>query len=283
MFYMHFVFPDKVLHLPNLKKPDLKKLEILIVEEDFSNLRSLYLDFLRLNDVLETGCEIHLREFASILSGLADHEFVLLSDSFYENTGSVFSNIDPNKLILVGDRQRFSQNHPTGIEQFLHIFLLPCRLSDISLLILQLERTREIMDLRPEGISADMLIRGIVLHYRKPNGTVFTHNAADILYVEAEADLCILHFLDDQGECRKITLQKNITAIEWNCNPKTFFRIHRKYLVNMLHVLDYGDYPGISLHLKTNGTPVELPLSRRRKLDFHNNYKYIRTLRNVLS
>jgi DNA-binding LytR/AlgR family response regulator len=183
----------------------------------------------------------------------------------------------------VGDRQRFSQNHPTGIEQFLHIFLLPCRLSDISLLILQLERTREIMDLRPEGISADMLIRGIVLHYRKPNGTVFTHNAADILYVEAEADLCILHFLDDQGECRKITLQKNITAIEWNCNPKTFFRIHRKYLVNMLHVLDYGDYPGISLHLKTNGTPVELPLSRRRKLDFHNNYKYIRTLRNVLS
>jgi DNA-binding LytR/AlgR family response regulator len=64
--------------------------------------------------------------------------------------------------------------------------------------------------------------------------------------------------------------QKYLTSyrlkyLEERLAPHRFFRVHRKYLVNLDMVTEIASLPGSNFMLRTAGrTRIELPISRRR-------------------
>ena len=79
----------------------------------------------------------------------------------------------------------------------------------------------------------------------------------DILYIEANNKDCTIHCQKDN-----LVLRKGLTELETLFPKTSFFRIHRKYLVNLAHVREYDE-----VHL-TLDTGLTLPISRRKGFPF---------------
>ena len=88
----------------------------------------------------------------------------------------------------------------------------------------------------------------------------------DILYCEAAGNYSNFHFTNHQLVCTSRTMIEYERLLE----DAGFVRIHKSFLVNLLHVKEYLRGEGGSVIL-TNG--VELEVARRKKEDFLDNMK----------
>jgi DNA-binding LytR/AlgR family response regulator len=81
-----------------------------------------------------------------------------------------------------------------------------------------------------------------------------------IIFIEAEEDYSFVQTSDQ----RYLTSYR-LKNLEDRLAPHGFFRVHRKYLVNLDMVTEVASLPGSNFMLRTAGrTRIELPVSRRR-------------------
>lgn len=81
---------------------------------------------------------------------------------------------------------------------------------------------------------------------------------SDILYLEAVSSYTIFHMVNGH----QITTSRSIIDYELMLEDNLFCRIHKSYIINLTHVLEYKKGEGGVVRL-TNGKEVEV--SRRRK------------------
>lgn len=82
----------------------------------------------------------------------------------------------------------------------------------------------------------------------------------DITFIEADEDYSHVHSADD-----KFLTSYRLKNLEDRLRPHGFFRVHRKYLVNLQMVTELVSVSGGNCLLRTAGrTRIELPISRRR-------------------
>lgn len=131
---------------------------------------------------------------------------------------------------------------PEGYEVKAFRYLLkPVEEKDISLVMREvrkeLEAERTLLVQTPE---CDFLLR-----------------TQELQFLEAENKHTLLYYMDDI-----ITLRKGLNELEEQLPSCFFFRIHRKYLVNLIHVREYDEG---RLTLDCGRT---VPISRRRSKGF---------------
>ncbi|BCS89308.1 LytR/AlgR family response regulator transcription factor [Pseudodesulfovibrio sediminis] len=81
-----------------------------------------------------------------------------------------------------------------------------------------------------------------------------------IIFVEAFEDYSYVHTAN-----QKFLSSYRLKNLEDRLEPHRFFRVHRKYLVNLDMVTEIASMPGSNFMLRTAGrTRIELPISRRR-------------------
>ena len=81
-----------------------------------------------------------------------------------------------------------------------------------------------------------------------------------VIFVEAYEDYSYVHTAN-----QKLLTSYRLKALEERLKPHRFFRVHRKYLVNLEMVTEIASLPGQNFMLRTMGkTRIELPISRRR-------------------
>jgi len=81
-----------------------------------------------------------------------------------------------------------------------------------------------------------------------------------ILFVEAYEDYSFVHTAQ-----QKFLTSYRLKNLEERLGPHGFFRVHRKFLVNLEAVTEIASLPGGQFMLRTQGkTRIELPISRRR-------------------
>lgn len=81
-----------------------------------------------------------------------------------------------------------------------------------------------------------------------------------IIFVEAYEDYSYVHTAN-----QKFLTSYRMKLLEDRLRQHRFFRVHRKYLVNLDMVTEIASLPGSNFMLRTAGrTRIELPISRRR-------------------
>jgi len=81
-----------------------------------------------------------------------------------------------------------------------------------------------------------------------------------ILFIEAYEDYSFVHTAG-----KKLLTSYRLKNLEERLRPHRFFRVHRKYLVNLDQVTEIATLPGGNFMLRTAGkTRIELPIGRRR-------------------
>ncbi len=81
-----------------------------------------------------------------------------------------------------------------------------------------------------------------------------------IVFVEAFEDYSYVHAAN-----QKFLTSYRLKNLETRLGPHRFFRVHRKYLVNLEMVTEIASLPGSNFMLRTAGkTRIELPIGRRR-------------------
>lgn len=81
-----------------------------------------------------------------------------------------------------------------------------------------------------------------------------------IIFVEAFEDYSYVHTAN-----QKFLTSYRLKTLEDRLRQYRFFRVHRKYLVNLEMVTEIASLPGSNFMLRTQGkTRIELPISRRR-------------------
>jgi len=81
-----------------------------------------------------------------------------------------------------------------------------------------------------------------------------------IVYIEAFEDYTYVHTINE-----KYLTSYRLKQLEEKLSAFNFFRIHRKYLVNLELVTEIASLPGSNFMLRTMGKrKIELPISRRR-------------------
>jgi len=81
-----------------------------------------------------------------------------------------------------------------------------------------------------------------------------------ILFIEAYEDYSFVH-----TAAQKLLTNYRLKNLEERLRPHRFFRVHRKYLVNLDQVTEIATLPGGNFMLRTAGkTRIELPIGRRR-------------------
>ncbi len=85
----------------------------------------------------------------------------------------------------------------------------------------------------------------------------FLLHVRELHYLEADDKDTILYYMDD-----KVTLHRGLNELEEKLFPFSFFRVHRKYLVNLARVREFD---GGRLTLDCGRS---LPISRRRSRGF---------------
>ncbi|MCB9182347.1 MAG: response regulator transcription factor [Flavobacteriales bacterium] len=83
----------------------------------------------------------------------------------------------------------------------------------------------------------------------------------DILYLEANDSYTTVHTKDG----KRSVSSKHIRVFEDNLDPKSFFRVHKSYIINLAHLKGFSRAEGNMAVLDT-GTLI--PVSRRRLPDF---------------
>jgi DNA-binding LytR/AlgR family response regulator len=83
---------------------------------------------------------------------------------------------------------------------------------------------------------------------------------SQIVFIEAYEDYSYVHTSGD-----KFLTSYRLKNLEERLRKHRFFRVHRKYLVNLEMVTEIASMPGSNFMLRTAGRKkIELPISRRR-------------------
>ena len=82
----------------------------------------------------------------------------------------------------------------------------------------------------------------------------------DILYFESDGRYTIIHLMDQTT----FFVSKNIGEYDKILAPKYFFRIHKKYLINLKYIININNADGSNCELVGN---LILPVAKRRKED----------------
>jgi two-component system, LytTR family, response regulator len=90
----------------------------------------------------------------------------------------------------------------------------------------------------------------------------------DIIYVEAERAYTIFYFVNG----KKVTVSRPLQDYEELLKNTSFFRVHKSFLVNLVHVSEYKKGDG-GFVVMSNGAQLEV--SRRRKDVFLEKVKYL--------
>jgi len=92
------------------------------------------------------------------------------------------------------------------------------------------------------------------------DGRMYLVPYGQIVFVEAYEDYSYVHTAQ-----QKYLTSYRVKYLEERLAPHRFFRVHRKYLVNLDMVTEIASLPGSNFMLRTAGrTRIELPISRRR-------------------
>jgi DNA-binding LytR/AlgR family response regulator len=92
------------------------------------------------------------------------------------------------------------------------------------------------------------------------DGRMFLVPYNQIVFVEAYEDYSYVHTAQ-----QKYLTSYRVKYLEERLAPHRFFRVHRKYLVNLDMVTEIASLPGSNFMLRTAGrTRIELPIGRRR-------------------
>jgi DNA-binding LytR/AlgR family response regulator len=92
------------------------------------------------------------------------------------------------------------------------------------------------------------------------DGRMYLVPYGQIVFVEAYEDYSYVHTAS-----QKYLTSYRVKYLEERLAPHRFFRVHRKYLVNLDMVTEIASLPGSNFMLRTAGrTRIELPISRRR-------------------
>lgn len=83
----------------------------------------------------------------------------------------------------------------------------------------------------------------------------------DILYLEANDSYTTIHLKDG----KRSVSSKHIRVFETNLDPKTFFRVHKSYIINLAHLKGFNRTEGNMAVLDSGAL---IPVSRRRLPDF---------------
>ncbi|MBK6829918.1 MAG: response regulator transcription factor [Flavobacteriales bacterium] len=83
----------------------------------------------------------------------------------------------------------------------------------------------------------------------------------EIMYLEANDSYTTIHLKDG----KRSVSSKHIRVFETNLDPKTFFRVHKSYIINLAHLKGFNRAEG-NMAVLDNGTLI--PVSRRRLPDF---------------
>lgn len=134
---------------------------------------------------------------------------------------------------------------PAGYEVNAFRYLLkPVAEADLALVLKEIKKTL--------AASFDTIL------LETPECEILIHTE-ELHYLEADNKESILHYMGDT-----IKVRKSLSELEEELSPGHFFRVHRKYLVNLAHVREFD---GKKLTLDCGRT---LPLSRRRRMTFRN-------------
>ncbi|TVM15193.1 DNA-binding response regulator [Oceanidesulfovibrio indonesiensis] len=108
--------------------------------------------------------------------------------------------------------------------------------------------TRRVAPVELEKLAVTLEGRTILIPYTK------------VIFVEAVEDYTYVHTSQE-----KYLTSYRLKNLEERLKPHRFFRVHRKYLVNLDMVTEIASLPGSNFMLRTAGkTRIELPISRRR-------------------
>jgi DNA-binding LytR/AlgR family response regulator len=92
------------------------------------------------------------------------------------------------------------------------------------------------------------------------DGRTFLVPYTQIIFIEAYEDYSYVHTAQ-----QKFLTSYRLKNLEDRLRPFRFFRVHRKFLVNLDMVTEIATLPGSNFMLRTTGkTRMELPISRRR-------------------
>jgi two-component system, LytTR family, response regulator len=83
----------------------------------------------------------------------------------------------------------------------------------------------------------------------------------DILYLEANDSYTTIHMKDG----KRSVSSKHIRVFENNLDPKSFFRVHKSYIINLAHLSSFNRTEG---NMAVLDTGAMIPVSRRRLPDF---------------
>ena len=102
------------------------------------------------------------------------------------------------------------------------------------------------------------------------NGNAMEIDINDILYFESQESLSLAYYrTTDSNNINQKYINSNLGIIESQLSAFGFYRSHRTCLINLATVQPYGKYPDVLLDL---GHEIMVPLSRRRRLEFHKVY-----------
>ena len=110
------------------------------------------------------------------------------------------------------------------------------------------DHTRTFRSVEIEKLAISLDGKAILLPYNQ------------IIFVEAYEDYSYVH-----TATQKFLTSYRLKVLEDRLRQHRFFRVHRKYLVNLEMVTEIASLPGSNFMLRTAGkTRIELPISRRR-------------------
>lgn len=86
--------------------------------------------------------------------------------------------------------------------------------------------------------------------------------ANELLYLKAEKDYTTIHYLKGEKK-HEILTSRNIGYWENEFNDLTFLRIHKSFMVNMQHIVSFGNRK-VKL---TDGTSLEISRDRKQEIE----------------
>ena len=94
-------------------------------------------------------------------------------------------------------------------------------------------------------------------------------NIEDLLFCESDQHITKVFFINQIGTIDSKYVNLSIGHLTNKLIERGFYRCHRTCLVNMNKVKPYGRYPKLQLNIDTE---IVVPLSRRRRQEFHKAY-----------
>lgn len=154
----------------------------------------------------------------------------------------------------------------------IHYILKPIDIDDLKEAVAKLMNYKELFS--QDSSNLENYIQSIKnfsenIHYQNESNKITVSHAKgikiiednNILYLEGDGNCTNIHFVDGTSFFDTRTLK----VYDEILNDKKFFRIHKKYIINLSHLTDYLHEDGYSARMKTG---VMLPVARARVSEF---------------